>query len=155
MADNSVKLVTREAGVPKERDPVALMAGALPLVPIVRQGQAATVGAVLAGASVLSTIIGQDADWTIPASATHVAIPPLTASRTWRFSDVDSCPRGQDLVVIDEGGNLGGAYTITLTPVASSGDAIPNTTNNQILLSNQYGWSRTRAGFAPNIRVIA
>ncbi|TNC14934.1 hypothetical protein FF100_04990 [Methylobacterium terricola] len=133
MADNSSKLRTFENGEPVDRDPVPYMGGVLPLVPIVRQGQVVPAGDVLSSAAVLSGVVGPDADWAIPATATHAVIPPLTASRTWALPDVDAYPRSQDLVITDEEKYLGGAYTITLVPLAGSGDAIRDYPNGIVM----------------------
>lgn len=153
MPDNSLKLRTTEAGEPNDRDPVQVLAISLPLVPVARANGAATAGAVLAGASVLSAVVGPDADWVIPATATHVVVPPLTASRVWSLPDVDTYPDSQDLVIADEGKLLGGTYTITLIPLAGSGDTIRDYPNG-IVMQDAGDTVRQRRGILSDTWVV-
>ncbi|WP_123834492.1 hypothetical protein [Methylobacterium currus] len=103
--------------------------GALRYTPLYTNDQlvaAAAAGAAeaVADKASLGGIVGPDLDWPIPSGAVHVVIPALATSRTWSLPDVGGYPRGQDLVIVDEGRFLGGAPTLTVVPLAGSGDAI-------------------------------
>lgn len=96
--------------------------------------------------------VGPDADWLIPTRHAHYAIPPLTASRTWQLPALSGYPHGQDLVVIDEDGVLGGGVTLTLVPRAGTGDTIPGYANNRVVLGTGASL-RLRRGRRSNVWV--
>jgi hypothetical protein len=148
-----VRLITVEGSEPKERDPVALMTLVLPQVPIIVGDAPTTILGAFAGKASLGGTIGPDADWNIPADVVHVVIPQLTASRAWSLPDVDGYPYGQDLVIVDEGRFLGAGLTLTLGPLAGSGDTLPPWTNNLIPLDSAGAYVRLRRGVLSNVWV--
>ncbi len=151
MTDNSVKQIVDVAGIPSIYDPVVILAGSLPLV---RQGQATGAGTMQVTASLLRAIVGQDADWSIPGTTTHVVVPSPTASRAWSLPDVDGYPYGQDLVIADEGKFLGGAYTVTLIPLAGSGDSIRDYPSG-IVMQDAGATVRLRRGLLSDTWILA
>ncbi|MGX7709138.1 hypothetical protein [Methylobacterium sp. Gmos1] len=105
----------------------------------------------LAAKASLGGIVGPDADFPIPQGAVHVVIPQITASRTWSLPDVDGYPYGQDLVIIDEKRITSPSLTLSLIPLAGSGDTIPPYGDNRILFDGSIPFVRLRRGLLDNI----
>lgn len=100
MADNSVKLVTREAGVPKERDPVTLMAGVVPQVPIVVAGARTTIPDAIEGRAVA----GVNSDITSLTALTTLNVAGRAFSRTLGFDRVLQLPDNTNLDTVQQSG---------------------------------------------------
>lgn len=98
------------------------------------------------------SIVGPDADWTIP-PASHVVVPLLTASRTWSLPDVDGFPKGVDLVIVDEGRFLGFGPVLTIGVLAGSGDTIPGYPSG-IYLADAGASVRLRRGLLSDVWVV-
>lgn len=107
----------------------------------------------LATRAALGGTVGPDADWTIPAGAVHVVIPPLTAARSWSLPDADGYPRGQDLVLVDEVRSLGPASGLLVIPLAGSGDSIAGFADG-ILLADAGASVRLRRGLLSDVWVV-
>lgn len=106
------------------------------------------------GAAAVGGLAGPDADFLIPSTAVHVAVPALTASRTWRLPDADAYPRGQDLVIADEGDSLSDAVVLTIATLSGSGDTIRGTSNNTATLRAPGAVVRFRASVTSNTWMI-
>ncbi|MGF3026749.1 hypothetical protein ACQVP2_28510 [Methylobacterium aquaticum] len=136
----------------------AVQADVVDLGPLERAvAAAATAAAVaqdgLATRAALGGTVGPDADWTIPAGAVHVVIPPLTAARSWSLPDADGYPRGQDLVLVDEVRSLGPASGLLVIPLAGSGDSIAGFADG-ILLADAGASVRLRRGLLSDVWVV-
>lgn len=98
-------------------------------------------------------IIGLDADFVIPVTASYVVIPPITASHSWSLPNVDDYPFGQDLLIADEGRLLGSGSALTVIPLAGSGDAIAGFSNG-IILADAGASVRLRRGLLSDVWVL-
>ncbi|WP_410824791.1 hypothetical protein [Methylobacterium oryzisoli] len=119
-------------------------------------GKAVTTSRVIVnmGAVTASSLVGPDANYLIPVTATHVTVPALTASRAWRLPDVDGYPPGRDLVVADEGDSLSDTIVLNILPLDGSGDTIRGTTDNVVSLRAPGAFVRFRRGILSNTWMI-
>lgn len=146
MPEIGVKLRTLEGGVPTERDPLAFLGGALPATPLIRRGQATTVGDVLASVPLTGHTLVADADYQCMVTDLQVGIKPLTAPRTIYLPDVDTFPF-QDLVIADESGACSDALTLTILPGPGTNDVI-GTSEGNVILSRAFEGAWFRRGAA-------
>ncbi|MGX7707963.1 hypothetical protein [Methylobacterium sp. Gmos1] len=142
-------------GTPEDVAIEKALGAAVPLVAFAQTGSTTqkVLPDHLAAKASLGGIIGPDADFPIPQGTVHVVIPQITASRGWSLPDVDGYPYGQDLVIVDEGRYLGGAYTITVQPLTGSGDAIVGFPSG-LPLSDVGASVRLRRGLLSDVWVI-
>ena len=106
-----------------------------------------------AKASIGQTTVANVA-YQVLATDVDVAYTSLTASRIVKLCDVDVYPKGQDLVISDETGACSETVTITIVPGDGTGDTIPQTSNNTIVLNAPYASVRLRRGAANIWKIV-
>lgn len=95
-----------------------------------------------------------DINYQVLATDVDVVYMSLTATRIVKLCDVDVYPKGQDLVISDESGACSETVTITIVPGDGTGDTIPQTSNNTIVLNAPYASVRLRRGAANLWKIV-
>lgn len=122
--------------------------------PILAAGVTKTLGEHLESRAAIGQTTVSNAAYQVLATDVDIVYTSLTASRIVKLCDVDVYPKGQDLVISDETGACSETITITILPGDSTGDTIPQTSNNTIVLNGPYASVRLRRGAANIWKIV-